>query len=83
MSLVIGHWSFLRCRKVRKMSLKKRYILPLCTRVVITCCQSEGAGQGEETVGVRRRKEEKKVEDEPEDTEFTVRKSPRCTIYTC
>ena len=33
-------------------------------------------------MGVRRRKEEKKVEDESEDTEFTVRKSPRCSIYT-
>ncbi len=35
-------------------------------------------------MGVRRRKEEKKVEDEPEvveDSEFTVRKSPRCMQY--
>ena len=34
-------------------------------------------------MGVRRRKEEKKVEDESEDTEFTVRKSPRCSTNTC
>lgn len=67
----------------------------VCTHIVYMCChylllwqtaddKSEGAGQGEETVGVRRRKEEKKVEDEPEvveDSEFTVRKSPRCMQY--
>ena len=38
-NMLYCYWSVLRCRKInRKTNLKTRYVLTLCTCVVITCC---------------------------------------------